>query len=161
LELAYRKPPLVADYARAAGGLLLALLPLLLLQPPWPVQVGLAGLVLLFAAFLCETRQRHRARLLLTPESVALLGQPGQAVPWAELERLRLRWFGARRPGAAGGAGWLELELAGGGGRLVVTSALERFEDVLAEAVDAAEHRGLVLEPATRANIEAVLGRPV
>ena len=41
--------------------------------------------------------------------------------------------------------------------RLVVTSALDRFDDVVAEAVQAANDRGLPLEPATRANVEALL----
>lgn len=157
MELAYRTAPLLADYGRALGGLALALLPLLLLEPPWPVRLGLLALAALFAAFLAQTRQRHRARLRLTQDGLTLLGSPGGQVAWGELDGLRLRWFGGHRPGA--GAGWLELELMGGGGRLVVTSALERFDEVLARAVDAAERRGIELEPATRANALAALGR--
>jgi hypothetical protein len=157
VELAYRTGPLLADYGRAAGGLALALAPLLLLQPPWPVQLGLVGLAVLFAAFLVQTWRRQHSRLLLTPAGVALVGPHEGRIAWAELDGLRLRWFGSRRPGGSGG--WLELELRGGGQRIVVTSALRRFEDVLADAVDAAERNRLPLEPATRTNIAAVLGR--
>ncbi|MEK0085933.1 hypothetical protein [Benzoatithermus flavus] len=157
VELAYRKPSLLADYLRAIGGLVLTLLPLALFDPPWPVRLGLVALAALFTAFLVQTRQRHQTRLRLTPEGIARVGRPRQQVTWQELDHLRLRWFGPRRAG--GNGGWLELELRGGSKRLVITSALDRFEDVLADAVDAAARKGLPLEPATRANVVAALGR--
>jgi hypothetical protein len=156
IELAYRYGPLLADYGRAGAGLALAGIPLVALDPAWPVRLGLLALAALFAVFLAQTWQRQHSRLRLSPEGVTLLARDERHVDWRELDGLRLRWFGSRRPGSAG---WLELELRGGGQRVVVTSALERFEDVVTEAVNAAESKGLPLEPATQANVAALLGR--
>jgi hypothetical protein len=156
VELAYRTAPLVADYFRAGAGLLLAAAPLAATEPAWPVRLGLVALIALFLVFLAQTWQRQRSRVRLAPGGISLVGPAEQRLAWRELDALRLRWFGSRRQGK----GWMELELRGGGGqRLVLTSALQRFDDVVAESVQAARDNGLPLEPSTRANVEALLGR--
>jgi hypothetical protein len=155
LDLAYRTAPLVADYARAGAGLALAGVPLVAADPAWPVRLGLLALVALFLVFLAQTRQRQRSRVRLSAGGLALVAGAERRLAWRDLAALRLRWFGSRRLGK----GWLELELRGGGEHLVVTSALERFDAVVAAAVRAARDNGLPLEPSTRANLEALLGR--
>ena len=154
VELAYRRVAMLADYFRGWTGLALSCLPLLTMRPTWPIGFGLLALSCLFALFLCQTWRRQHSRLRLDRSGVSLVGSDARQVRWGELEGLRLRWFGTRR----NGRGWLELELRGGGTRLVVTSALERFDLVVADAVQAANDRGLPLEPSTRANVEALLG---
>jgi hypothetical protein len=155
VDLAYRPIPLAADYLRACAGLALAGIPLVAADPAWPVGLGLLALVVLFLVFLAQTWRRQRSRVRLSADGVALLAGAERRLAWRDLDALRLRWFGSRRQGR----GWLELELRGGGERLVVTSALERFDAVVAEAVHAARDNGLPLEPSTRANVEALLGR--
>ena len=155
VDLAYRPIPLAADYLRACAGLALAGIPLVAADPAWPVGLGLLALVVLFLVFLAQTWSRQRSRVRLSADGVALLASAERRLAWRDLEALRLRWFGSRRHGR----GWLELELRGGGERLVVTSALERFDAVVAEAVHAARDNGLPLEESTRANVEALLGR--
>ena len=155
VELAYRRVSMLADYFRGWAGLALSCLPLLTMRPTWPIGLGLIALSCLFVLFLWQTWRRQHSRLRLDRSGVALLGSEVRQVAWRDLDGLRLRWFGTRRHGR----GWLELELRGGGDRLVVTSALERFDLVVADAVQAANDRGLPLEPATRANVEALLGR--
>ena len=155
VELAYRKMPLLADYFRGWAGLGLAALPLITMAPSWPVTLGLVVLIGLFLGFLVQTWRRQRSKVLLIPTGVAVIGDGQRRLAWRDLDGLRLRWFGSRGQGR----GWLELELRGGGVRLVVTSALDRFDDVVAEAVQAANDRALPLEPATRANVEALLSR--
>jgi hypothetical protein len=155
VELTYRNLPLLADYLRGWAGLSLATLPLLTMRPSWPVGFGLVALIGLFIGFLLQTWRRQHSRVVLAPTGVAVIRGEERELAWRDLDRLRLRWFGSRRQGR----GWLELELRGGGVRLVMTSALDRFDDVVAEAVHAANDRGLPLEPATRANVEALLGR--
>jgi hypothetical protein len=154
VDLAYRTAPLVADYLRACAGLALAGVPLVAADPGWPVGLGLLALVVLFLVFLAQTWQRQRSRVRLSAGGVALLAGAERRLAWRDLDALRLRWFGSRRQGK----GWLELELRAGGERFVVTSALERFDAVVAEAVNAARDNGLPLEPSTRANLEALLG---
>lgn len=155
IELAYRRLPLLADYFRGWAGIALAALPLITMTPSWPVTLGLVALIGLFMGFLVQTWRRQHSRVRLVPSGVAVIGEHQRELAWRDLDGLRLRWFGARSQGR----GWLELELRGGDVRLVVTSALDRFDDVVAEAVQAANDRGLPLEPATRANVEALLSR--
>ena len=155
VELAYRRLPLLADYSRGWAGLGLAALPLVTMAPSWPVTLGLVALIGLFLGFLAQTWRRQHSRVVLVPTGVSVVGDGQRRLDWRDLDGLRLRWFGSRGQGR----GWLELELRGGGVRLVMTSALDRFDDVVAEAVHAANDRGLPLEPATRANVEALLSR--
>lgn len=155
VELAYRRVSMLADYFRGWAGLSLSILPLLTMRPTWPIGLGLLALSCLFVLFLWQTWRRQHSRLRLDRTGVSLVGSEVRQVTWRDLDGLRLRWFGTRRLGR----GWLELELRGGGTRLVVTSALERFDLVVADAVQAANDRALPLEPATRANVEALLGR--
>ena len=156
VELGYRKTAMLVDSLRGWTGLALSGLPLLTMRPIWPVALGLMALVGLFAGFLWQTWQRQHSRLRLTSSGVALVGGVERELAWHDLDGLRLRWFGTRRHGR----GWLELELRGRGQRLVVTSALDGFDQVVSEAVRAANRRGLPLEAATRANVEALLGLP-
>ena len=155
VELAYRTLPLLADYLRGWAGAGLAAIPLLTMQPSWPVALALVAMIGLFAVFLVQTWGRQRSRILLAPSGVAVIRGGQRRLAWRDLDGLRLRWFGSRRHGR----GWLELELRGAGERLVMTSALDRFDDVVAGAVRAANDLRLPLEPATRANVEALLGR--
>lgn len=155
VQLAYRRLPLLADYLRGWAGLGLAALPLITMAPSWPVVIGLVALIILFIGFLVQTWHRQQSRVVLVPTGVAVIGDRQGRLAWRDLDGLRLRWFGSRGQGR----GWLELELRGGGVRLVMTSALDRFDDVVAEAVQAANDRGLPLEPATLANVDALLHR--
>lgn len=155
VELSYRSLPLLADYLRGWAGLGLAALPLITMTPTWPVSLGLIALIGLFTGFLAQTWRRHHSRIVLVPTGLSVIGDGRRRLAWSDLDGLRLRWFGSRGQGR----GWLELELRAGGVRLVMTSALDRFDDVVAEAVQAANDRGLPLEPATRANVEALLNR--
>lgn len=156
VELAYRTAPLVADYLRAAAGIGLCAIPLATMQPVWPVALVLAGLLVMFGGFLAQTWRRQHTRVLLAPSGVALSGRPERRLAWTELKGLRLRWFGTRRQGR----GWLELELSGNGRRLVISSALQQFEAVVAAACKAARANGIALDAPTAANIDALLRRP-
>ena len=152
VELAYRRLPLLADYSRGWAGLGLAALPLVTMAPSWPVTLGLVALIGLFLGFLAQTWRRQHSRVVLVPTGVSVVGDGQRRLAWRELDGaaavVRLA-----RPGR----GWLDLELRGGGERLVMTSALDRFDEVVAEAVQRPSERGLALEPATRANVEALL----
>ena len=141
VELAYRRLPLLADYFRGWAGLALAALPLITMTPTWPVTLGLVALIGLFLGFLVQTWRRQHSRVRLAPRG-RVSWRPAP-LAWRDLDGLRLRWFGSRRQGR----GWLELELRGGGVRLVMTSALDRFDELVADAVQAANDRGLALEP--------------
>jgi hypothetical protein len=155
--LAYRRAPLMADYFRAGAGLALSAVPLATMAPIWPVAIGLASLVGLFGLFLAQTWRRQHSRVRLARGGVALVNGAARSLAWDELDAMRLRWFGSRRQGQ----GWLELELHGAGQRLVLTSALDGFDTVVADAFHAARANNVPLESATRANVAALLGQAV
>lgn len=150
IELRYLAPSIWGDLARAVGGLTVSLAALALGDPPWPLFLGLSALAALFAAFLTQSWRRGRSLVRLSEDGVALVYADGtHRLAWRDLQQLRLRWFGARRPGA----GWLDLELRGDGQRLSFTSGLAGFERLLEQAALAAERNGVALEPVTRANL--------
>lgn len=153
VELAYRTAPLIADYLRAGAGIGLTVIPLVVMEPAWPVVLGLIALLVMFVSFLAQTWRRQHTRVRLAPSGVALARGVEQRLAWSELQELRLRWFGSRRQGR----GWLELELSGDGRRLVISSALHQFETVVTAAFNAARTKGIVLDSPTRANIDALL----
>lgn len=157
-ELRYRRREMLADYMRAGFGLVICAPALLLIDMLPMVRVGLGFMTLLFALFAWQTWRRQRATVLFSLDGVALAGRPESAVAWDSLSTLRLRFYGSRREGSGG---WMELEVASDGGSLKVTSALERFSDVVDAAEHAASRRGLELDPTTAANLAALLGRPV
>ncbi len=153
--LAYRTGPLLADYCRAGTGLTLAAVPLVAMAPVWPIAIGLVALIALFMTFLLQTWRRQHTRVSMAAGAITLTDHAERRLAWKELDALRLRWFGSRRQGR----GWLELELHGAGQRLVLTSALDGFEGVVAAAGHAARANGVALDPATQANLTDVLGR--
>lgn len=152
-ELSYRSRAVMADVLRAGSGLALTLAPLVFLAPSWPVAAGLIALAGLFSVFLYQTLRRRSSRVRLGRERIALVDSDVHELAWHDLDGLRLRWFGPRRPGA----GWLDLELRGGRERIAITSALEGFELVLERSLAAAARNGVVLESFTQANVDAVL----
>lgn len=155
LELSYRSRAVMADVLRAGSGLALTLAPLFFLAPSWPVAAGLVALAGLFGVFLYQTLKRRSSRVRLGRDRIALVDPEVHELAWHNLDGLRLRWFGPRRPGA----GWLDLELRGGSERIAITSALEGFELVLERSLAAATRNGVVLEAFTQANVDAVLGQ--
>src|SRR5688500_5568875 len=86
IELAYRYAPLLADYCRAGAGLALAGIPLVALDPAWPVRIGLLALAALFAVLLAQTWQRQHSRLRLSPAGVTLLAREERRLDWSELD---------------------------------------------------------------------------
>lgn len=152
--LTYRTASLIGDYLRGAAGLGLTLVPLLTLAPTWPIRLGLSVLLVMFAVFLVQTWRRQRLIVRLSRYGLALVARTERQLAWSELDGLRLRWFGSRRYGS----GWLELELSAGSRKLVLSSMLDQFDRVVTAAVAAARQNHVPLEPATHANVEALLG---
>jgi hypothetical protein len=151
----YRYPltALFADYARAALGLAVTLPPLLLVGLS-PVAVAIfCGLALLFALFAVSTLLRQLGTLTIDDGGVAIIGGWSRRIDWAALARLRLRWFAARRDRRAG---YMQLELKGGGRRIAIDSRIADFTAIVAAAARVAAARGLPLDDSTVANLAAL-----
>jgi hypothetical protein len=153
-DLRYPQQTLVADYMRAATGVVLCGAPLLLLDiNRWLAALLLAGFVL-FALFLIRTALRHRTRYVLGPDTLCADGPAGTLVEWNRLDRLKLSYFSTKRDRSDG---WMQLSVGSTGGRLIkVDSALEGLHDIVERAAQAAEVTGAPLSDATRANLRSM-----
>src|SRR5882672_12067728 len=153
-DLRYPRQTLWADYLRAAAGVVLCGVPLLLLEVnPW-LAVILAGGFILFGLFFLRTALRQRTRYVLGPDTLCADGPAGTLVEWSRLDRMKLSYFSTKRDRSDG---WMQLSIGSVGGRTVkVDSSLDGFHDVVERAARAAEAAGVTLSEPTRANLRAM-----
>jgi hypothetical protein len=150
---AYPASAMLADYLRSAAGVL-PIIAILLIAP-----VGVVGATLLggfgglFAAFGIRTMLRHRTWLESTEAGLRAFGLRTISICWAELDRMRLTYYSTRRDRREG---WMQLELRSGRSVLRVDSRIEGFIELVKASVRAAEMRGLLLDPATSVNLQAL-----
>jgi len=157
---------LVGDYGRGLAGLLLTGTPLVLLSVTvWvAVPLGLAGT--LFSAFLLRTAVRQRTVLHHDEAGLTAIGPLGRIglvepfsglgtrrVVWRDLHGLRLHYYTTRRDGTDG---WMVLILKAPGTAIRIDSGLPAFDDILQQAVAAAQARELRLGVATEQNLQAL-----
>lgn len=149
----YPGPILWADYLRAAFGLAITAGPVLLLDLAQVMSLLFAGLAGLFAWFAVRTALRQASWIELTPEAIALRGPIEQTLPWADLRRVKLAYYGPRR---ARERGWMQLTLRGPDRPIRLDSTVEGFEEIMHHVQDAVVARGLALDPTTSSNFEAL-----
>lgn len=152
----YPKSTLVADYLRAAAGVLLpsALMIFTELLPLFFYSMG--ALVLLFAIYGLRTAQRQGTVLIVDGDGIRQEGPLGgmfdRKMRWSEMGEFRLRYYSTRRDGKEG---WMQLLLrgAGNGGAIRMDSNLPGFNDIVAMVYAAAQRNGLTTDPASAANL--------
>ena len=149
----YPRRALLADYARGALGLALTLPPVLLVAMLPAVRLIFALLAVLFAVFAATTLARQLATVSLDDAGIAVDHPWRRRIEWRALDRLRLRWYAARRDRSGG---FMQLVLRGGGRRIALDSRIDGFEIIAAAAAHAAAARGLVLAEASLANLAAL-----
>ena len=151
-ERIYRYPrrSLIADYFRAAVGVLCTAPPVVLVPLNPVVQSVLAGLLLLFLCFALRTAQRQRIRVTVSDSAISM--RPG-AVPlcWRDLTSVRLAYYSTRRDQRQG---WMQLTLRAGRRALRVESSLDGFSDIVRRAAAAAGVNRLAVSPASLANFQ-------
>ncbi len=130
----------------------------------------LTGLLsLAFVIYLGHTLWRHGLRLELDEDGTTfgwrnpmdpsgLIMVRKQRLDWADLKELKLRFFSRRKESEQ--SGWMMVKLIGtdaNGAKISLTfdGTHEAFQPVLREAWTAAQQRGLMLDEATLANLEA------
>lgn len=152
-EHAYPRTALLADVARAAGGIALAGIPLAAgALPTW--QAALFVLIaMVFALFAAASLRRAMTRIEAGDEAIAVTGPWPARLRWGELDRLRLAYYSTRRDGAAG---WMHLTLAAAGRRVVIDSRIGGFDLLVRLAARAARARALRLDAATIANLRSL-----
>jgi len=150
---AYPTPAMMGDYARAAAGLL-PIVAIVAIAPVGAVEATvLGGFAALFAVFGIRTALRHGSRLELTDGVLRASGLVRTSISLRELDRLKLAYYSTRRDGREG---WMQLELRSGSSTLRLDSRVEGFTKLVEASARAAETRGLSLNTATLANLQAL-----
>jgi hypothetical protein len=72
---------------------------------------------------------------------------------WSKLDRMKLSYYSTRRDGRGG---WMQLKLRAGWSTLRIDSRIQGFSELVLASAKAAEMRGLPLDPATSANLQAL-----
>lgn len=156
----HRYPPsaMFRDYVASGIGLVLSLPPMVILDLP-AVVLGIFGLMsLCFAIHGLGVVRRQRTRIETGGDGLSF-APPPRRMAWNEITRFRLSWFSTRRDGAHG---WMELKVEGRNATLRVDSRLDRFPELVGHVWRAVARQGVELDPATRANLDAlgVAGEP-
>jgi len=144
---------MLGDYARAAAGLL-PIFAIVAIAPVGAVEATvLSGFAALFAVFGIRTALRHGSRLELMDGVLRASGLVRTSISLRELDRLKLAYYSTRRDGRDG---WMQLELRSGSSTLRLDSRVEGFSKLVEASARAAEARGLLLNAATLANLQAL-----
>ncbi len=149
----YPTSALFGDYLRAATGFvppiaILAIVPFGIVG--WTM---LGGFAALFAVFGIRTALRHCTCIEVTELAVRASGLVQASISWSELDLMKLAYYSTRRDGHGG---WMQLKLRAGWAALRVDSRIEGFSELVSASAEAAEMRGLSLDPATSVNLQAL-----
>jgi hypothetical protein len=149
----YPAAAMVGDYLRAAAGLV----PTGVVFATEPVGTVAATVLGSFAAvfgiFGLRTVLRHGTRLEMTDTELRAEGAWRCTISWAELDRMKLTYYSTRRDRRSG---WMQLDLSAGGARVRLDSRIAGFDRLVLRAADVAATRGIELNEATLANLEAL-----
>ncbi len=159
LELRYPPRSLTADWLRTLCGLGIGFGMLLFAPLTWWTGIVFGAIALLFLYFGRRTLEKQLQRIAIGEEGLWVRDLGEQVLPWAELDRLKLRFYGSRRQhrklraGEETTSGFMELTLSAGKSRVKFDSTLDGFALVAWRAARAARAAGLALDPATAGNL--------
>jgi len=150
---AYPAAAMVGDYLRAAAGLV----PTGVVFATEPVgtvaATVLGGFAAVFGIFGLRTVLRHGTSLEMTDTELRAFGARTCTIRWAELDRMKLTYYSTRRDRRSG---WMQLELSAGTARVGLDSRIVGFDRLVRRAAEVAAARGVELNDATLANLEAL-----
>jgi hypothetical protein len=151
---------LAGDYIRTSIGLFLTAGPLILLDVVDALKVVLFLLLIVFLIFGFRTIIRQATTVMLCDKGIRTAGRfaSEKLIAWREMRYLKLKYFSTRRDQEAG---WMQLRLGGDGVQLSLDSAIDGFEEIVAQATGFAGVAGLSLETTTMENLNAMGLMPV
>lgn len=152
--MVYRYPgrALAGDYVRAGAGLAVGL-GILLSTPLSPAIVVIFGSwSALFGYFALRTVQRNVTKVAVTDTEICDVGWRMRVMAWADLQWLKLRYFGTKRQERSRG-GFMQLKLKGGGRSFTYDSGIEGFDYLAWRAAKAIRENGLSLDPTSAGNL--------
>ncbi|MBC8158020.1 MAG: hypothetical protein H8E94_01670 [Alphaproteobacteria bacterium] len=140
----------LGDYIRAALGIAVSTVPLFVITARPLITYLFWVLITIFTVYGLRTLARHYTRIETSNDGIAETGIIRRKITWAELSKLRLKYFSTRRDKSNG---WMQLEMTGNGSRIAITSTISDFSDILAMATEAAHANGIELDKASLTNI--------
>lgn len=116
--------------------------------------LGALGLTILFALYLMSSVSRLTSVIEVNDEGLRMSGGVfgTRTLKWAELKRFELRHFPLSRDRTRG---WMDLKLSSGRAAVAIDDRLERFEELLARAWEAARVAEVGISDATHHNLIA------
>jgi hypothetical protein len=144
---------LYADYARSVAGIACTLGPLLFMQPAGAVIWALGAGAALFLVYFTRTVFSHFSCIELGENGVRAGAPVGAIIRWEDLRSVRLNYYTTRSDRSGG---WMQLDLHGMQRRIGIDSRLEGFAELAKVVAEKAQHRGVVFDAATRANLAAL-----
>lgn len=158
----HRYPPrsLIWDYIRAAGGFLIAVVPLLLGNPGIFFLVLLLALAALFLGYGLRTLSMQLTAYEILPEGLASHGPLRRFHRWDQISQIRLRYYATTRDKSRRDLkrGWLELKITSPAGTLRIDSGVEGFDTILESVAEAAERNHIELDETTEENLKVFRG---
>ena len=152
-EHSYRPLSLLGDYFRSAVGLILCIVPMTMIEGNRIVTTIFGCGTAIFLYYGIRTFIRHRTRVEISDHGIAVHGPTRRALSWDSVTKVRLRYFAPRKKKFGG---WMQLDMAGDGGRISIESKIDGFKDIAARAEAAARVNGLALDDASAANFNAL-----
>ena len=149
----YPTSAMLGDYLRAAAGLVPAGAVIVAAPVGTAAAAVLGSFAAVFALFGVRTMLRHGSRLEMSETELREDGIRSCTIVWAELDRMKLAYYSTRRDRKSG---WMQLDLGAGSARVRLDSRIEGFDRLVRRAAEAAGDRGLALNDATLANLEAL-----
>ncbi len=147
------------DYARGIAGIVVCFV--ILVTNEWQNQLVwlFVGLTVLFAIYTMTTIAKNLTRFRVTEEGIECGGFRRQAIRWADLAELSLRYYPTSRSRKKG---WMSLTLksSGGGdagaGKIQIESTLPGFSEIVARAAHAARENNVLVDRVTADNMAAI-----
>jgi hypothetical protein len=130
---AYPAAAMAGDYLRAAAGLVPSAFLLVTLPVGATAATVLGGFAAIFAVFGLRTALRHGTSLEMTETELRAHGPWRSTIEWAKLDHMRLAYYSTRRD-----------------------RRIDGFDRVVHHAAMVAAARGLELNEATAANLQAL-----
>ncbi len=150
----YPGKSLIGDYIRSGVGLAVGLSVLASASSSIAIVIIFGTLTALFLAFGLRTAKRQMLRVAITDEEIRGAGLGTRALPWGQLDQLKLRYYGTRRQRVReSSGGFMQLTLKGAGATMTLESSIDGCEYIAWRATKAARENGVNLDPASAGNL--------
>jgi uncharacterized membrane protein len=161
----YPRRALTKAYLRAAAGLIMVGIPLILGDPGNVAFVILGSIALALLAYGIRAWLRGMGRVRVDGVGISIYGPLSVAVRWDEMTAVKLSFYSTQRDKTDG---WMQLVISGTRRKLTIESTLDGFSEIARRVADESKKKDIKLSPSTINNFkplgiqvgESKLGNP-